>query len=94
MTETEIRDCYYVMRAMHDGACPNCGHIATPKEFETRDFSLVCPDCYFKISNVELKGIKKITAEAVKRRVESFERSRGDLTKIATGEWPYGTNIN
>lgn len=86
MTETEIRDCYYIMRAMHDGACPSCGHVAIPEEFETRELHLECPKCLFVITNLELRGIKKITHEAVKRRVESFERCRDDLTKIALGE--------
>jgi len=80
MSDTEIRDCYYVMRAMHDGACPHCGYTA--ETFENTN-GLMCPECEFTMTNPELQGIKKITQQAVKRRVESFEACREILASKA-----------
>jgi len=27
LSKEEMRDCYYILRAMHDGACPKCGFL-------------------------------------------------------------------
>ena len=81
MNDQQIRDCYYVMRAMHDGACPACGHTDKPSAFEFED-GLECPECRFRICCDELKGIKKQTVQAVKRRVDSFHECREELAKL------------
>jgi len=41
------RKLHRVVRAMHDGHCPNCGHLAPSEQFH-REFGHVCPECKFR----------------------------------------------
>lgn len=82
MDAMQARDCYYVLRAMHDGACPKCGHTGASESFHTRyDDCLVCPECRFQLSEDEIKGIQKITPEVLTRRVTSLEACRSELVE-------------
>lgn len=88
LTDTEKRDVYYVLRAMHDGACLRCGYMRPSDEFVHRtngDYSLRCPRCGFEVKLYEMVGIMRITPEVLKRRVESFERNREELERIGRG---------
>lgn len=80
-TSQEIRDSYYIMRAMHDGACPNCGQTDSPEAFEEGG-TLTCYECWFYISEDELIGIKKVTAATMVRRIDSFSDARARLAEL------------
>ena len=76
--EENLRHAYYCLRAMHDGACPNCGHIQENPMF-------CCPVCDFHITKNEELGIKKTVPQIMKRRVEGFKQIRDQLKKIGKG---------
>ncbi len=86
MTPMQARDCYYVLRAMHDGACPKCGYIGSGTAFEQRQLDgklqrLECPNCHFALPADEIEGIRRITPHVLKRRVESLEACRTELMR-------------
>ena len=81
LTDEQIRDCYYVMRAMHDGACPQCGHVADGATFEWNQ-GYQCPKCCFQITGPELAGIRKLSARAVARRLTGFHAARAKLAEL------------
>ena len=80
-SEQEIRDSYYVMRAMHDGACPECGHTGEPDMFVAGS-ALRCPECNFVIIGAELEGIRRSTRKTMLRRVASFAGCRKRLAEF------------
>tara|TARA_Y100000034_G_C6875031_1_gene400037 strand:+ start:1502 stop:1765 length:264 start_codon:yes stop_codon:yes gene_type:complete len=83
ITEKEMRDSYYIMRAMHDGACPSCGHLGEPEQFVVQGFCLMCPECNFSMTAKEIRGIEKVTAEVLKQRLESFDACREELARMS-----------
>jgi DNA-directed RNA polymerase subunit RPC12/RpoP len=73
--ELEMRDCYYVYRALHDGVCPDCGTHGKPEQFEKGSL-LQCPDCGFHMTGKERDEILSHTKEILKRRVDNFMKFR------------------
>lgn len=47
------RALHRVVRAMHDGHCPKCGHLASSMEFELSEGYHCCPECLFAITKEE-----------------------------------------
>ena len=47
------RALHRVVRAMHDGHCPKCGHLASSMEFEPSEGYHCCPECLFAITKEE-----------------------------------------
>lgn len=47
------RALHRVVRAMHDGHCPKCGHLASSMEFEPSEGYHCCPNCEFAITKEE-----------------------------------------
>jgi hypothetical protein len=47
------RALHRVVRAMHDGHCPKCGHLASSMEFEPSEGYHICPECEFAITKEE-----------------------------------------
>lgn len=47
------RALHRVVRAMHDGHCPKCGHLACSMEFEPSEGYHACPNCEFAITKEE-----------------------------------------
>jgi len=47
------RALHRVVRAMHDGHCPRCGHLASSMEFEPSEGYHCCPECLFAITKEE-----------------------------------------
>jgi hypothetical protein len=82
MTTEQERDCYYVLRAMHDGACPNCGHTGNHASFEVFHGGLMCPTCKFGITDEEIKGIESISGSVLSRRYNNFVECRKELRDI------------
>ena len=80
--DSEARDCYYVLRAMHDGACAKCGKTHSPAEVEKDNGDLVCPDCQFTVTREEVRGIEAVSSAALKRRYESFMTNRETLKEL------------
>ena len=72
MNDQEMRDCYYILRAMHDGACPSCGHMGEEEKFKDRHGNLQCPECHFNVLKSQIDRIQEFTSQVLKRRLESF----------------------
>ncbi len=81
ITELEMRDCYYIYRAMHDGVCPQCGNHGQPIKFECGELGLQCPECNFTITKPEIEAITSKSEKILKRRLESFNRVRRVLVQ-------------
>ena len=71
MKTEQLRDAYYVLRAMHDGACPKCGHTGEAESFKKGD-CLYCPHCAFHMSGKVIAGIKAMVPDIMERRVKNF----------------------
>lgn len=51
----EARALHRIVRAMHDGHCPECGHLA-PAEAFNNGFGHSCPRCDFRITKEQEKA--------------------------------------
>lgn len=80
MNDIIMRDCYYILRAMHDGACPKCGFTDTADSFIYRE-GLRCLGCWFEITGKEKILLEKLTPLVLKRRIDSFENWRESIKK-------------
>ena len=53
----DARALHRVVRAMHDGHCPNCGYLGPAHAFEecrvVGEIDHVCPECGFSITHTE-----------------------------------------
>lgn len=82
MTQFERSRCLHrVVRAMHDGHCPACGHLQNPdvaREFnEKRGWSpLTCTNCNFSISRAEAADALAEFKPHMRRAYEIFEQWR------------------
>jgi len=75
--DIQMRDCYYILRAMHDGACPNCGFTDTQDSFIYGD-GLRCLKCLFEITEKERIALEKLTPLVLKRRIDNFKKWRSN----------------
>lgn len=71
----EARALHRVVRALHDGHCPNCSHIDISAAFWT-EAGYRCPKCKFIVTTHEAKEAVKAFAVYMKKSVEIFERWR------------------
>jgi predicted RNA-binding Zn-ribbon protein involved in translation (DUF1610 family) len=79
MTEVEWRDCYYVLRALHDGVCPDCGTHGSPEDFEhpvRGKVHLKCPQCGYGLMQDEIERILKLSKVLLKRRTDAVRKMR------------------
>lgn len=67
------RALHRVVRAMHDGECPECHNLFSSGEMETPD-GHQCPACAFKISRAESAAVLELFAEYMDRNLEVFKR--------------------
>jgi ribosomal protein L37AE/L43A len=77
MTNKEKRDVYYIYRAMHDSVCPNCGSTRVD---DVVNGDISCRRCGFTITAIEATAIEGIGVEAIKGRLDTFQRVRSQLT--------------
>lgn len=71
------RALHRIVRAMHDGHCPKCGHLGGAEEF--RDYSTFChrcPVCEFYITSVQAEAAFKAFQPHLRRSLEVFESWR------------------
>ena len=82
ITELEWRDCYYLYRAMHDGVCPQCGHVEEIEDMEDAMGNIECINefCGFTITAIEGEAILSQSAAILERRLGSFKNVRSRLT--------------
>ncbi len=82
ITEVEWRDCYYLYRAMHDGICPKCGHVAEHGEFEDHYGNMNCSsyECDFMMTALESEVILAHSEEILKKRLDTFKKVRSKIT--------------
>ena len=84
VTAEEARALHRVVRAMHDGHCPKCGHLGTSIEFLVVDMYGCfhkCPNCGFAVSEHEAKAALAAFHPYLSKSVDVFERwrsSRGE----------------
>lgn len=82
ITESEWRDCYYLYRALHDGLCPRCGHVAEYGDLEDYMGNLTCEnhECGFTMTAIESEIILSHSKEILKKRLDTFDKVRSQLT--------------
>lgn len=73
VTAEGARALHRVVRAMHDGHCPRCGHLA-PSELFYRKDRHECPACSFTVTEVEAREALKEFQPYFMKSVEVFER--------------------
>ena len=67
------RALHRVVRAMHDGHCPKCGHLGSSNDFANLK-GHTCPVCQFHISAEEAKEALEIFSPYLKESVGIFEK--------------------
>jgi len=87
----QARALHRVVRAMHDGHCPKCGHLAPAEKFYqaaitnrqhpegVRPNQHKCPSCGFTITEFQSTAALAMFRPYLQKSVEVFERWRGDL---------------
>lgn len=81
------RALHRVVRAMHDGHCPKCGHLAPSDRFYcdflteegTWKSAHTCPSCGFTISEDEAKKALVEFRPSLNKSVEVFETWKAQL---------------
>lgn len=75
VSSEEARALHRVVRAMHDGHCPKCGHLG-PSSVFYRDREHCCPVCKFTVTDEEAATALKLFQPYLSKSVEVFERWR------------------
>ncbi|WP_417744809.1 hypothetical protein [Rosistilla oblonga] len=82
----QARALHRVVRAMHDGHCPSCGHLDDASNFivdrDTNVESHSCPNCKFRIFRQESEAALAEFRPYLKKSVDVFEawrKERGPL---------------
>jgi predicted RNA-binding Zn-ribbon protein involved in translation (DUF1610 family) len=52
----DARALHRVVRAMHDGHCPNCGELSKSDEMWKQGWKCECPKCGFYVTHEEAKA--------------------------------------
>lgn len=77
------RALHRVVRAMHDGHCPSCGHLANADSFvvdrHVESERHECPQCAFAIFKHEAEAALAEFRPYLQRSVEVFESWRKSL---------------
>lgn len=82
----KARALHRIVRAMHDGHCPKCGHLDDANKFvidskcEARH---QCPFCEFTVSEFEATEALKAFQPYLDKSVVIFEAWRSDLKQRA-----------
>lgn len=66
------RSLHRVVRAMHDGHCPKCGHLASSMEFEPSPGYHACPECEFAITKEEASEALAIFLPYMQKNYNKF----------------------
>lgn len=78
----EARALHRVVRAMHDGNCPKCGHVGPDDTFKwlTPDgiARWECPKCRYSISAGEAEAAMEAFRPYMQANVEVFEKWRAN----------------
>jgi hypothetical protein len=72
------RALHRVVRAMHDGHCPKCGHLAPSTAFD-EEWRHRCPSCFFTITREEAEAALAEFRPYLNKSVEVFEAWRASL---------------
>lgn len=75
VTSSEARALHRVVRAMHDGNCPKCGHLGPSNTFNSR-LGHVCPECSFFIRTEESEAALRTFQPFMALNAEIFEKWR------------------
>lgn len=84
----EARALHRVVRAMHDGHCPDCGFLGDAVTFvidrETVAERHECPQCHFAIFRHEAEEALAVFRPYLQKSVEVFERWRRQPPRTAS----------
>lgn len=81
-TEERARVLHRVVRALHDGHCPSCGHVASNPSYHRKTFALAipaderCEDCGFTITGAEIQAALAEFRPVMQRNLEIFQSWR------------------
>jgi len=84
----EARALHRIVRAMHDGHCPKCGHLADARDFVVNyvlHTGHECPECKWFVSEDESEAALAAFRTYLQKSVEIFETWRHG-NAINTGE--------
>lgn len=71
--DVEARSLHRVVRAMHDGHCPACGHLGSAESFAMLGrHSCPNPQCGFEITDAEAREALDLFMPAMRRNYEVF----------------------
>ena len=81
------RALHRVVRAMHDGHCPSCGHLAPSYRFATAGHHK-CPACGFFVTQEEADEALKLWHPFMQKSVALFNdwRAKRGVGNVAGGE--------
>lgn len=99
VTANTARALHRVVRAMHDGNCPSCGHLGTSQSFITGNLlnaqignyvsRYLCPVCDFTITAEQARAALEAFRPYMRANLEIFEKWRGGtLTEPPEAEVP------
>lgn len=89
ITADEARALHRVVRAMHDGHCPNCGWRGAAEKFQTSGGDLSCPNCGWAILATEAQAALDAFRPFMAKNRDVFEKwfgtrtnSRGEIFRM------------
>lgn len=93
--DTDQRDiaraCHRIVRAMHDGHCPNCGHLGTAESFAPIIGGHRCPVCQFRTTEEDEREALKQFAPLLRQSLDVFLQWRQERVRAKTdwrSDWP------
>ena len=84
VSSDNARALHRVVRAMHDGHCPECGHLAPSEEFRNNPIQpdlLECPECGFYIREHEARAALALFRPILARSLDVFNKWRETITE-------------
>lgn len=81
VTAEEARALHRIVRAMHDGHCPKCGHLGPADDFLQVTGDHVCPhvECGFTVTAGEARSALAAFQPHLHKSVELFEQWRAGV---------------
>ena len=80
------RAVHRVVRALHDGACPECGYIGPAEQFAGDDGD-TCPQCDFHISATRARRAMQLFASEMAQSLDVFYDWVASNCPVTRTEW-------
>jgi len=86
----QARALHRIVRAMHDGECPNCHNVFDSREMVRLGNGGIrlgwkCPECHFELTNAEATEIYQLFGKFMNSNLEVFLKWRQERSDRLNG---------